>query len=1106
MPSRIVCLLALFAHPLFCAVHHPQLPLFFERRGTGAVGRLPGYSVHLDSCAASMTFAGEAPVRLRFPGAACGRTAEGIEPLASYSNYFTENDSAGWRTRVPHYGKVRFRDVYPGIDAVYYGNERNLEYDLIVAPGVDPSAVSLAIDGAGEQRVDSAGDLVFEAGAISLRQHRPRVYQEIDGQRVEVAASYRIASDRHIRLALAEYDASRPLVIDPVIQFSVYFGGGGYDVGIAIATDAGGNVYITGNTNSSPLATASSFQNQVPGGGDAFVAKFSGGNGQLVWATYLGGSGFDQGNAIAVDAQNNVYVAGATGSMNFPTQGPFRGNNAGMFNGGEYDVFVTKLAPGGDSLIYSTYIGGGANDWANAIAVDSKGSAYITGWTRSTDYPTQNPIDSMYAAMGGEDSFVTKLAPSGSTLVYSTFLGGNSRDFGTGIALDSTGGAYVVGMTSSTDLPVVNAFQTANKGGVQDGFLAKLSPGGDQMLLLTYLGGSGNEQDLRVVVDSTGIYLSGSTSSADFPTVNAAQKTIGGNTDTFIAKLTPQGNSLIYSTYLGGSGDEFQYGLAVDASGSAYVTGWTSSSFDFPQRNQTQGGYGGGASDIFLARLAPQGNAFLAAGFIGGAGADEGHAIALDPSGAVWITGRTSSPGLPGARNQYTPASTNGDPFDAFVMKITPDTSVAFASVAPGTLSFTAQPGGAMPASQTVTLTSSSGSVNFAAFAMSTGNWLSLNPTSGNSTPATFSVSVNPAGLGGGTYSGSITINVPGAANSPVIIPVTLNIANVPVILSITPATIPAGSGDTTITVAGGGFSSGASAQVNGQTVGSVFVDSSTLRVVVGSGFLASAGTLRLTVTSGGVTTQPATLTVSTNGLVVTAGGVVNSATAQNVAVAPGELITIYGSGFGPSAPIPGTIDNSGHVSTLAGNTRVLFEGTPAPITFVTNGQVNAVVPFSVAGRSSVLVQVEYQGQQSASVALAVAPSVPGIFTSDASGHGQAVAINEDGSRNSANNPAAVGSVVVLYATGSGQTNPAVTDGTISNDPNNLPQPVLPVSVKVNGLDAQVLYAGAAPGLVAGVTQLNVRIPAGVPAASAIPVVLNVGNSSSRFDVTVAVK
>ncbi len=451
MSTRIAGLLALFAHSLLCAVHQvPQLPLFFERDGSGAVGRLPGYSLQLDSCTASMNFTGQAPVRLRFQGADCGQ-AEGVEPLASYSNYFTGGDSAGWRTRVPHYGKVRFRDVYPGVDAVYYGNERNLEYDLIVAAGADPNGIELAIDGGGEQRLDSAGDLVFEAGKVALRQHRPHVYQEIDGRRVDIAASYRISSDRHVHLALAEYDVSKQLVIDPVVQFSVYFGAGGYDVGIAIATDASGNVYITGNTNSSPLATASALQNQPPGNGDAFVAKFSGGNGQLVWATYLGGSGADQGNAIAVDAQSNVYVAGATGSMNFPTQNPFRGNNAGMFNGGEYDVFVTKLAPGGDSLVYSTYIGGGANDWANAIAIDSKGAAYITGWTRSTDYPTQNPIDSMYFARGGEDSFVTKLAPSGSTLVYSTFLGGNGRDFGTGIAVDSpTGNAYVVGMTSST--------------------------------------------------------------------------------------------------------------------------------------------------------------------------------------------------------------------------------------------------------------------------------------------------------------------------------------------------------------------------------------------------------------------------------------------------------------------------------------------------------------------------------------------------------------------------------------------------------------------------------------------------------------------------------
>ena len=654
---------------------------------------------------------------------------------------------------------------------------------------------------------------------------------------------------------------------------------------------------------------------------------------------------------------------------------------------------------------------------------------------------------------------------------------------------------------------MVNAFQSANKG-VQDGFLTKISPAGDQILLSTYFGGSGNEQDLRVALDSTGIYLSGSTSSTDFPaTQGAAQTQIGGNTDTFLAKLTPQGNSLIYATYLGGSGDEFQYGLAVDASGSAYVTGWTSSSLDFPQHNNTQMGYGGGASDIFLARLAPQGNAFVSSGFIGGSGADEGHAIALDPSGAVWITGKSSSPNLPAPRNQLTLPSANGDPSDAFLIKVTPDTSVAFASVSSASLSFTAQPGSTPPPSQTFTLTSSGSSLNFAAFAASSpGSWLSLNPTSGNSTPATFTASINPTGLSGGTYSGTITINVPGAANSPLVIPVTLNIANVPVISSLTPSTIPAGSGDTTVTIAGGGFSSGASAKVNGQTAGVIFVDSSTLRVIVSSSLLVTPGTLQLTVTSGGVTTQPATLTVGSTGPVVTAVGVVNAATSQSGPIAPGELITIYGSGFGPPAPAGAVIDNTGRVSTSIGNTRVLFENTPAPITFAANGQINAIVPYSVAGRSSILLQVEYQGQQSASVALTVAPSVPGIFTADATGRGQAAAFNQDGSLNSAANPAAVGSMVVLVRDRCGTDKPG---GQRRDDFQRSEQSASTAAARCSESE-WTRCAGSLRRCRARACGRGHAIECAHPGRrsgrNTIPIVLKVGDSTSRFDVTIAVK
>lgn len=1070
-----------------------HLPVYFEpnhgqvNSAVKFVARTPGHTVFLTGSGAVLSTKGHASIRLQFHGASERGEAEGLDRVPAVSNYFTGNSPSEWRTGVPQFEKVRYAQVYPGIDVIYYGTGLKLEYDMVVAPGADPGLIDIAYEGA-RPNLTADGDLLIG----DVRQHRPNIYQDVKGSRVAIAGSYRLQPDGHVRFSLAKYDRSLPLVIDPIVQFSLYLGTAGYDAGFAVTVDEARNSYITGNTNSISFPSQGTAQEYPGGNGDAFVAKYSPNGDQLIYITYLGGKQNDAGNGIAVDAQHNVYVSGYTLSMDFPLQNGAQKS----FGGGEEDAFVTKISPGGDKIVYSTYIGGGANDFGNGIAVDGSGNAYVTGWTRSSDFPTANAFQSGPSG-GGEDVFVTKISPAGSAFVYSTFVGGNGRDLGTGIAVDSTGAAYVAGSTSSTVFPAAGAFQARNAGAF-DGFVFKLAPAGNTLVFCTYLGGAGDDTIFRIVLDGTGIYVGGYTSSSNFPLMNPAQSTAGGSYDVFVAKLSLSGASLLYSTYLGGSGDDFGYGLAVDSSGSAYIAGWTAST-NFPTRNALQPLYGGGASDAFVARLAPNGNSLLYSTFLGGSGDDEAHGIALDPTGVAYVTGRTSSASFPGARNRYTEGSGK---FDAFLTRISADVSSAFALVTPSALSFS----GATAAPQTILLSSSGAeALNFAAFATSNGNWLSVNPASGGTTPATLTVTVNPAGLGGGTVSGTITINVPGASNSPILVPVSYALISAPVIGSISPSSINAEAGDTTVTINGSGFTSTSSVSVNGVAAGTIFIDASTLRAVIPQSQLTSVGNLRIAVSGASGTSQPLIFNVTGGGISVLSVGVVNAATFQSGSFAPGEIITIFGTGFGPAALAGTTVNGSAVLSNLVGETRVLFDGLAAPLIYAARGQLSTLIPYSAAGRTSISMQVEYQGVASGPVVLTLSAAHPGVFTADSSGRGQAVAIHEDGSLNSAANPASRGSVIVLYATGEGQTNPAGVDGKLTNSA-VLAKPVLPVEVRVNGLLAEVLYAGAAPGLVAGTMQVNIRVPDGVPAASALPVVVNVGGISSRLDVTITVR
>ncbi len=628
------------------------------------------------------------PVALRMSLVDAARKPQvsGIDELPGKANYFIGNDQSKWRTNIPTYAKVRYGEVYPGIDLVYYGNQRQLEYDFIVTPGADPKKIVLGFKGAEKLEIDAQGDLVLHAGGGAIHQKKPVIYQESGGIRTEIEGGYVLKGANRVGFKLAAYDSSRPLVIDPVLSYSSYLGGRNGEAGIGIAVDAAGNAYIVGATTHGGFPTTSgAFQPAERGVGNAFVAKVDPTGSALVYSTYLGGtnggpfSPADVGLAIAVDSAGNAYLTGRAGSPDFPT-------TAGAFQtarGGGSDAFVTKLNPAGSALVYSTRVGGIGDDQASGIAVDANGNAYVVGATSSTNFPTTAGAFQTAFAGGASDAFVTKLNSSGSALVYSTYLGagGDDGQFDVGIAVDAGGNAYVTGGTSSANFPTTaGAFQTTFAGGGLDAFVTKLDPTGAALVYSTYLGGSGADSQFNgaIAVDKSGnAYVTGSTSSSNFPTTVGAFQPVygGGPSDAFVTKLDAAGAALVYSTYLGGSGDDFRFGggIAVDTSGNAYVTGSTNSS-DFPTTpGAFQPTYGGRVSNAFVTKLNPAGTGLAYSSFLGGE-EDRGFDIAVDAAGNAYVTGETFSENFPTTAGAFD--TTYGSPrpapaeSDAFVTKL----------------------------------------------------------------------------------------------------------------------------------------------------------------------------------------------------------------------------------------------------------------------------------------------------------------------------------------------------------------------------------------------------------------------------------------------------
>jgi hypothetical protein len=606
-------------------------------------------------------------MRMNVVGANKSAQVEGRDELPGKSNYFIGSDPNKWRTNVSNYSKVEYRDVYPGVDLIYYGNQRQLEHDFVVAPGADSKAITLAFQGARKMSLNSGGDLVIgtKEGEVQLKQ--PRVYQKVNGEEQTVAARYVLKGKGRVGFEVAEYDRRQPLVIDPVLTYATYLGGSNYDIGTAIAVDALGNAYVTGRTQSTNFpTTGGAFQTTSGGGGmDTFVTKLNPTGSALVYSTYLGGSSVEEGRGIAVDALGNAYVTGTTGSTNFPT-------TPGAFQtalGGAFDVFVTKLNPTGSALVYSTYLGGGNDDYGYGIAVDSLGNGYVTGQTLSTNFPTTPGAFQTTYGGGDSDAYATKLNTTGSALVYSTYLGGSSFDSGNGIAVDALGNAYVTGVTSTNFPTTAGAFQPTLGGG-QDAFVTKLNPTGSALVYSTYVGGGDYDSGNGIALDSAGnAYVAGHTQSTNFPTTNGAFKTtLGGSMDAFVTKLNPTGSALVYSTYVGGSNVEGGYHIAVDSSGNAWVTGQTYSS-DFPTTSGAmQTTLGGGGDDAYVTKLNPTGSALVYSSYLGGNGADVGYDIAVDSSDNAYVTVETFSTNFPTTPGAFQ--TTFGGGGDAFVAKI----------------------------------------------------------------------------------------------------------------------------------------------------------------------------------------------------------------------------------------------------------------------------------------------------------------------------------------------------------------------------------------------------------------------------------------------------
>ncbi len=661
---------------LLTAATRPSVPLHFEENhGQAAadarfIGRASGLRMEFDPSGASLLPSGtDSPVRISFVG---GRALpSGYDPTGGESHYLLGTDPAKWRRHIKHFRRVRYANLYPGIDLVFYGNGANLEFDFAVHPGADPGQIRLRFDGAGRLAVLRSGDLVIGSGKSTMRLAKPVIYQPLAAGNRAIEGSFRLGSDRTMAFQLGDYDRGAPLIIDPVVLTTTYWGGVSSDVISGVASDSSGNIYLTGHTTSTTLTTTVGAYKRAlnPGDSDCFVTKLNSTASTVLYSTFVGGTSPDYARAIAVDSSGAAYITGSTIGF-FPiTSGAYRQSPTEA-----PETFAAKLDATGASLSYATYLGGAGA--GQGIAVDSSGNAWIAGFTYTPSFPVTLALQPVFS--GGSDAFLLRLNPTGTGVSFSTFLGGRGEDQATAVAVDAAGDAYVTGFTSGQGFLVTGGAYQSTLSGSSDAFAAKVSPGGS-VTYSTYLGGILADRANAIAIDSAGnAYLAGHTSSTNFPVTSGAFQTShgGGTWDGFITKLNAAGSALTYSTFLGGSGTclvqdlirshlcDSVLGIAVDSSGIAYLAGLAGSGFPLLGAPQSTAG---GAGDGFAAQLNATGTKLLYSTFVGGAGGDMLSAVALS-SGIAVMGGVTSSVNLPVSSGALR--TTNAGGYEGFLTRL----------------------------------------------------------------------------------------------------------------------------------------------------------------------------------------------------------------------------------------------------------------------------------------------------------------------------------------------------------------------------------------------------------------------------------------------------
>jgi hypothetical protein len=601
------------------------------------------------------------------------------------ASYYRGNDPAKWIVGVPTWDRARYSSVYPGIDLVYYVDGGRLEHDFLVAPGADPQSILLRFDGLDQKDrpvvLDGEGRLRLATLAGELVLEAPRLYQEVDGEKRNVAGRYQPAGPGRVRFAVGEYDRSRPLVIDPVLVYSSFLGGSGNEAGESYtAADPAGNSIFVNWDFSDDFPLVAPILTTRPGSFDMVIAKVSADGSHLVYSTFFGGTGGDQPTGLAVDAAGNAYVAGLVFSVDYPVLNAVQP----VLGGGGSDFFITKLSPAG-TLVYSTYLGGSNFEydfvsWSSIIAVTPGGTVYLAGGSASADYPQVHAIQGLTPGdcvyywdpnpQQCQDAVLTVLSPSGQQILYSTFIGGSGDDWTGTLGVDSDGTAYLMGFTGSTDFPLVNPFQ------VTDGlFIVKIRPDGTPPVYSTRFG-AGQMLPWSIAADAEKnayIFLSTYTPGL-LPVKNAIQPVHGGGGhDWYLAKINPRGTGLDYATYLGGTDFDGGWRMALDPLGNAAMVGYTLIPFDAPN-GHVEPGFplvrplrAIQFPDALVAKVHGTGPTLLYSTPLGGSGDDRAFGVAMDARGDVYVSGLTDSADFPLA-HPMQPAL-NG-PSDNFVTRI----------------------------------------------------------------------------------------------------------------------------------------------------------------------------------------------------------------------------------------------------------------------------------------------------------------------------------------------------------------------------------------------------------------------------------------------------